>query len=272
MVGDIIAPFWRGMVIILWEKTSVVMNDVIDRNNAREPVVPEVRYKPDLRVSRRAFNKFVARINEVYADNIDRARLMVLVLEAYLLGDMVMAMALLDRHGDRSVFMFLKQEVDAAVVRSRRAKELARIRMYSSIPEYVPSSGPEGMGIQTREPEVKKVETGGPKVIEVKTGGPEVRNIKTRGPKKLTKEPVILAGELKGVHSVEMWRRHLQDTKCAGIRIRREVSAVSRGYISAVSRGYKVMKGDYKVMKKEGYPCEMNNPPIEKSFFDLVIS
>lgn len=266
------------------------MNDVIDRNNAREPVVPEVRYKPDLRVSRRAFNKFVARINEVYADNIDRARLMILVLEAYLLGDMVMAMALLDRHGDRSVFMFLKQEVDAAVVRSRRAKELARIRMYSSIPEYVPNSGPEGMEIQTRGPEGMEVETREPKVMEIETGGPEVRNIQTRepkrltkgqlakvnrkpiltgGPKKLTKEPVILAGESKGVHSVEMWRRHLQDTKCAGIRIRREISAVSRGY--KVNGNYKV-NGGHKVMKKEGYPCEMNNPPIEKSFFDLVIS
>ncbi len=266
------------------------MNNVVENKNAVpcESVIPEVRYKPDLPVSRNAFNKFVARIYDVYAGNIDLARLMVLVLEAYLLGDMVMAMALLDRHGDRSVFMFLKQEVDAAVVRSRRAKALARIRMYSSIPEYVPNRVPEGMEIKTREPEVKKVETREPKV----------RNIKTRGPKRLTKgqltkvngkpilagepqrsvkEPVILAGEPKGPHSVEMWRRHLQDTKCAGIRIRQAVSAVSGGYISAVSRGYKV-NGNYKVnvghkvMRKEDYPCEMNNPPIEKSFFDLVIS
>ena len=151
------------------------MNNVVENKNAVpcESVIPEVRYKPDLPVSRNAFNKFVTRIYDVYAGNIDLARLMVLVLEAYLLGDMVMAMALLDRHGDRSVFMFLKQEVDAAVVRSRRAKALARIRMYSSIPEYVPNRVPEGMEIKAREPEVKKVETRESKV----------RNIKTRGPR-----------------------------------------------------------------------------------------
>ncbi|MCM1050441.1 MAG: hypothetical protein NC349_00620 [Paenibacillus sp.] len=238
------------------------MNDVIDRNNAREPVVPEVRYKSDLRVSRRAFNKFVARINEVYADNIDRARLMVLVLEAYLLGDMVMAMALLDRHGDKNVFMFLKQEVDAAVVRSRRAKALARIRMYSSIPEYVPS----------REPKVMEIKTGVPKGMEIKTREPKGKKVEAGEPKKLTKEPVVLAGEPKGPHSVEMWRRHLQDTKCAGIRIRREVSAVrsavGRGY-KVKNEGYKVKNEGYKVMRKEDYPCEMNNPPIDKSFINL---
>lgn len=82
------------------------MNDTVERKNVecRESVIPEVRYKSDLPVSRRAFNKFVARIYDVYAGNIDMARLMVLVLEAYLLGDMVMAMALLERHGDRNVF------------------------------------------------------------------------------------------------------------------------------------------------------------------------
>lgn len=155
------------------------MNNVVENKNAVpcESVIPEVRYKPDLPVSRNAFNKFVARIYDVYASNIDLARLMVLVLEAYLLGDMVMAMALLDRHGDRNVFKFLCQEVDVAIERSRRAKALARIRMYSSIPEYVPNRVPEGMEIKTRGPEVKKVETREPKV----------RNIKTRGPKRLTK-------------------------------------------------------------------------------------
>lgn len=249
------------------------MNNVVENKNAVpcESVIPEVRYKPDLPVSRNAFNKFVARIYDVYASNIDLARLMVLVLEAYLLGDMVMAMALLDRHGDRNVFKFLCQEVDVAIERSRRAKERARIRASAPIPDKVP----------TGDPVVDKVLTGGPKVKRVKTGGPRVKRIPTRDPvidkilarelkakrakaggsKGLTGDSVILPNEPRAPHSIEMWRRHLQDTKCAGIRIRRAVPAVGGGH--------KVNVG-YKVMRKEDYPCEMNNPPIKKSFINLI--
>ena len=249
------------------------MNNVVENKNAVpcESVIPEVRYKPDLPVSRNAFNKFVARIYDVYACNIDQARLMVLVLEAYLLGDMVMAMALLDRHGDRSVFMFLKQEVDAAVVRSRRAKERARIRASAPIPEKATIGDPDIDKILTRGPKVKRVKIGVPKVKRLPAGDPVVDKILARelkakrakagGSKELTGDSVILPNEPRAPHSIEMWRRHLQDTKCAGIRIRLAVPAVGGGH--------KVNVG-YKVMRKEDYPCEMNNPPIEKSFINLL--
>lgn len=268
------------------------MNNVVENKNAVpcESVIPEVRYKPDLPVSRNAFNKFVARIYDVYAGNIDLARLMVLVLEAYLLGDMVMAMALLDRHGDRNVFKFLCQEVDVAIERSRRAKERARIRASASISEKATIGEPRLVRLPTSDPEVDKVLTRVPKVKRIKTGGPKVKRLPTRDPvvdkilarelkakrakaggsKELTGDSVILPNEPRAPHSIEMWRRHLQDTKCAGIRIRQAVSAVSGGY-KVMNEGYEV-NGGHKVMRKEDYPCEMNNPPIEKSFFDLVIS
>lgn len=142
-----------------------------------------------------------------------------------------------------------------AIKRSRRAKELARIRAYSSIPEYVP----------TREPEVREIEIRGPKVKDFETRGPKrltnVQPVKTKGLQRGVEESMILTDEPKVPHSIEMLRRHLQNTKCAGIRIRQAVSAVSGGY--------KVMKGDSKVMRKEDYTCGMNNPPIEKSFINL---
>lgn len=249
------------------------MNNVVENKNAVpcESVIPEVRYKPDLPVSRNAFNKFVARIYDVYAGNIDLARLMVLVLEAYLLGDMVMAMALLDRHGDRNVFKFLCQEVDVAIERSRRAKERARIRASAPISEKATTRDPVVDKVLTRGPKVKRIKTGGQKVKRLPTRDPVVDKILARelkakrakagGSKGLTGEPVILPNESKAPHSIEMWRRHLQDTKCAGIRIRLAVPAVGRGH--------KVNVG-YKVMRKEDYPCEMNNPPIKKSFINLL--
>lgn len=90
--------------------------------------VPKVSYPPSLPISRKAYRRFIDRINEVYSAELPVARLMVSVLDVYLLGDRHLAGAMLEGSDHKHAFSFLCQDVDMAIERSRRARQQALAR------------------------------------------------------------------------------------------------------------------------------------------------
>lgn len=90
--------------------------------------VPKVSYPPSLPISRKAYRRFIDRIHEVYSAELPVARLMVSVLDVYLLGDRHLAGAMLEGSDHKHAFSFLCQDVDMAIERSRRARQQALAR------------------------------------------------------------------------------------------------------------------------------------------------
>lgn len=79
-----------------------------------------------LPISRNAYKRFVGRIRQVYLPDAVSADAMIAALDAYLAGGPD-AVSLSDR-SMLTAFAFLRQEVDVAIERSRRARERARLR------------------------------------------------------------------------------------------------------------------------------------------------
>lgn len=90
--------------------------------------VPKISYPPSLPISRKAYRRFIDRINEVYSAELPVARLMVSVLDVYLLGDRRLAGSMLEGSDHKHAFSFLCQDVDMAIERSRRARQQALAR------------------------------------------------------------------------------------------------------------------------------------------------
>lgn len=90
--------------------------------------VPKVSYPPSLPISRKAYRRFIDRIHKVYSAELPVARLMVSVLDVYLLGDRHLAGAMLEGSDHKHAFSFLCQDVDMAIERSRRARQQALAR------------------------------------------------------------------------------------------------------------------------------------------------
>ncbi|MCM1050955.1 MAG: hypothetical protein NC349_03250 [Paenibacillus sp.] len=90
--------------------------------------VPKISYPPSLPISRKAYRRFIDRINEVYSTDLPVARLMVSVLDVYLLGDRRLAGSMLEGSDHKHAFSFLCQDVDMAIERSRRARQQALAR------------------------------------------------------------------------------------------------------------------------------------------------
>lgn len=90
--------------------------------------VPKVSYPPSLPISRKAYRRFIDRIHQVYSAELPVARLMVSVLDVYLLGDRHLAGAMLEGSDHKHAFSFLCQDVDMAIERSRRARQQALAR------------------------------------------------------------------------------------------------------------------------------------------------
>lgn len=90
--------------------------------------VPKVSYPPSLPISRKAYRRFIDRIHQVYFAELPIARLMVSVLDVYLLGDRHLAGAMLEGSDHKHAFSFLCQDVDMAIERSRRARQQALAR------------------------------------------------------------------------------------------------------------------------------------------------
>lgn len=90
--------------------------------------VPKVSYPPSLPISRKAYRRFIDRIHQVYSAELPVARLMVSVLDVYLLGDRNLAGAMLEGSDHKHAFSFLCQDVDMAIERSRRARQQALAR------------------------------------------------------------------------------------------------------------------------------------------------
>lgn len=83
-------------------------------------------YPAGLSISRNAYKRFVDRILKVYLPDVESADVMISALDAYLSGGLD-AVSITDA-SMRTAFAFLRQEIDVAIERSRRARERARIR------------------------------------------------------------------------------------------------------------------------------------------------
>lgn len=92
-----------------------------------EPLMAEHKFKKSaMLISKRAYEGFMFRIYEVFASNLALASVMISVLESYLMGDASAADSLTPEL--RPAWAFLKQDVDLAMERSRRARLRARQR------------------------------------------------------------------------------------------------------------------------------------------------
>lgn len=85
-----------------------------------------VIYPSGLSISRNAYKRFVDRILKVYLPDAESADVMISALDAYLSGGLD-AVSITDA-SMLTAFAFLRQEIDVAIERSRRARERARIR------------------------------------------------------------------------------------------------------------------------------------------------
>lgn len=118
--------------------------------------VPKVSYPPSLPISRKAYRRFIDRIHEVYSAELPVARLMVSVLDVYLLGDRHLAGAMLEGSDHKHAFSFLCQDVDMAIERSRRARQqaLARRLARQQAEAIVPTASTPAITPSTSAPSV----------------------------------------------------------------------------------------------------------------------
>lgn len=107
---------------------STINTNAIPASPPAPASVPKVSYPPSLPISRKAYRRFIDRINEVYSAELPVARLMVSVLDVYLLGDRRLAGSMLEGSDHKHAFSFLCQDVDMAIERSRRARQQALAR------------------------------------------------------------------------------------------------------------------------------------------------
>jgi len=112
------------------KKSAVANHPAVKSESPVITKLPKCKFKKSaMPVSRRAYEGFVLRIFEVFASDIAMGAVMINVLEAYLMGDVSAADSLAPAL--RLAWAFLKQDVDVAMERSRRARERAGARRRS---------------------------------------------------------------------------------------------------------------------------------------------
>ncbi|WP_289769959.1 hypothetical protein [uncultured Duncaniella sp.] len=87
--------------------------------------------RKELPVSRKAYNRFRLRIHEVLGQDSEAEARMVTAFDLYLAGDRGYASGLSAMEG--MAFSFLRQDIDAAIERSRKARERAALRKSRSL-------------------------------------------------------------------------------------------------------------------------------------------
>ncbi|MCM1378466.1 MAG: hypothetical protein NC186_08495 [Prevotella sp.] len=173
--------------------------------------VPKVSYPPSLPISRKAYRRFIDRINEVYSAELPVARLMVSVLDVYLLGDRRLAGSMLEGSDHKHAFSFLCQDVDMAIERSRRARQqalarrLARQQAEAIVPAITPAITPTTPTASTSV--ISTIpSTSAPSVSSASSDNND--NIPEEPHSDLTKaESAILSGQEIGGHEVWSGRR-----------------------------------------------------------------
>ena len=118
------------------KKSAVANHTAVKSENSLLSQLPKSKFKKSaMPVSRRAYEGFVLRIFEVFDSDIAMGAVMINVLEAYLMGDASAADSLAPAM--RMAWAFLKQDVDVAMERSRRARERAGARRRGATPQPV---------------------------------------------------------------------------------------------------------------------------------------
>lgn len=115
------------------------------------------RYPANLPISRKAYNRFINRIISVFADDPEGLSEMIATFDAYLTDPS--AQCSLSDQSMRVAFAFLRQEIDLAIERSRRARQRAIDRKASASPTTVhdntsiaPATDPETYTPTSTEP------------------------------------------------------------------------------------------------------------------------
>ncbi len=153
-------------------------------------------YPAGLSISRNAYKRFVDRILKVYLPDVESADVMISALDAYLSGGLD-AVSITDA-SMRTAFAFLRQEIDVAIERSRRARERARIRKNTREEAQRQTRNVQRVATCEESPVAVEVTTAEPKAEsapDAKSGTPvvveqEISSAELSAPDTDAKEPV----------------------------------------------------------------------------------
>lgn len=151
-------------------------------------------YPAGLSISRNAYKRFVDRILKVFLPDSESADVMITALDAYLSVGLD-AVSIADA-SMRTAFAFLRQDIDVAIERSRRARERARIRKNTR--EETERQNLQAVAIGEESPVAVEVTTAGQNVVvkqETRSCTPvvvekEISSVELSAPDTDAKEPV----------------------------------------------------------------------------------